>query len=262
MSRPAFRSARATRAWLGVLAVLAFAGPARAIGIADTNPVFFIGGGEFGFSEAALTAAGKTPIASATPSDTFITAGNVIYSPALAITQVLGPAHQNPQAAYQAPAVGCQPGDICQTPSNPFIADSTWTVTNLSGHDIENAYLVFTLVDLSGGYPDIPVAMDGNMVEFLEYVAGGQTYYFGLVGLGPLGDGVVDGEGVESSQSTQFTLRYIVGGDMVFDGATQVIPPLGVYGLERPAIPVPEPGTALLIALGFVGLAMAKRLQA
>ena len=250
------------RAWQGVAAILLWAGSAGALGIQDTSPVFFLGGNQFGFAKSALDAAGEAVSGTADSSDDFLSAGNAIYTPELSITQVLGPVHQNPQAAYQNPAGGCQAGDVCQTPSNPFIADSTWTVTNQSGRDLDNLFLVFTRVSLSGGYPDIPVAVDGNQMQFLEYLAGGQKYYFAMVSLGALGDGIADGEGYEHSQSTQFTLRYIVGGDMIFNGATQVIPPLGVYGLEREAAPIPEPGTALLVAVGFVGLAMAKRSRA
>jgi hypothetical protein len=249
-----------------VLGALAFAlallaaGSARALTIADTNPLFFLGGGQFGFAKSAIDAAGLPVSAAATPADAFLSAGNEIYSPALSITQSLGPIYQNPQAAYQNPAGGCQPGDVCQTPANPFIADSTWTVTNNSGHDIASVFLVFTRVSLSDGYPDIPVALDGNLIQILEYTASGQTYWLAMVWLGALGDGsAMPGE---NPQSTQFSMRYIVGGDMPFSGNVQVMPPIGVYGLERTGPPVPEPGTVLLLASGLVALAMAKRSRA
>lgn len=266
MSDRAFETVSASRRRLGAClaaaALLLPAGSAGALGLQDTSPVFFLGSGQFGFAKAALDAANESIAATADSNDDFLSAGNALYAPELSITQSLGPVHQNPQAAYQSPSTGCQAGDVCQTPSNPFIADSTWTVTNQSGRDLENLFLVFLMVDLSGGYPNIPVAVDGNQMQFLEYQAGSQKYYFAMVSLGALGDGLADGESVEHAQSTQFTMRYIVGGDMIFNGATQVMPPLGVYGLERDAAPVPEPGTALLVAVGFVGLAMAKRSRA
>lgn len=241
----------------GALAVglALWAGPARALTIADTNPLFFIGGGAFGFSQAAVAAAGLAVAGTATPEDDILTAGNAIYGPMLSIAQALGPVYQNPQAAYATPAAGCQLGDVCQTPGNPFIADSTWTVTNDSGRDLEDVYLVFTRVSLSGGYPDLAVALDGNLIEILEYTAGDTSYWFGMVSLGALGDGVVDSEG-EASQSTQFTMRYIVGGDMPFTGSEQVMPPIGVFGIARV---IPEPGTAILLASGLFALAMANR---
>ena len=251
---------------LGALALglaLLAAGGARALTIADTNPVFFLGSGQFGFAKAAIDAAGLPVAATATPADTFLSAGNAIYSPALSITQSLGPIYQNPQAGYLSPASGCQAGDVCQTPTNPFLADSTWTVTNNSGHDIASVFLVFTRVSLSGGYPDIPVALDGNLIQILEYTAS-ETYWLAMVSLGALGDGNASDATptVENPQSTHFSMRYIVGGDMPFSGNELVMPPIDVSGLERMGPPVPEPGTALLLASGLVVLGMAKRSKA
>jgi len=256
---------------LGALALglaLLAAGGARALTIADTNPVFLLGGGQFGFAKAAIDAAGLPVADTATPADAFLSAGNAIYSPALSITQSLGPVYQNPQASYLSPAAGCQAGDVCQTPTNPFLADSTWTVTNNSGHDIASVFLVFTRVSLSDDYPSYPdmppVAFDGNLIQILEYTASGETYWLAMVSLGALGDGNASDAtpAVENPQSTQFSMRYIVGGDMPFSGNEQVMPPIGVSGLERPGPPVPEPGTALLLASGLLALGMAKRSRA
>ena len=249
---------------IALLGLLLSGRAASALSIGDTNPIFFLGGGQFGFAKSALDAAGLPVADKATSKDDFLSAGNAIYDPELSIQQSLGPIHQNPQAAYQSPAAGCHAGDVCQTPANPFIADSTWTVTNNSGRDLKNVFLVFTRVSLADGYPNIPVALDGNRVSILEYTANKQQYYFAMVSLGSLGDGYDDEDAktTESPQSTQFTMRYIVGGDMPFSGNVQVMPPIGVYGLERASTPIPEPTTALLLASGLIALAMANRSRA
>jgi hypothetical protein len=251
---------------LGVVAIsgalLAPAG-ARALSIQNTNPLFFLGGGQYGFSKAAIDAAGLGISGTATSQDDFLTAGNAQFAPQLAVTQNLGAIYQNPQSRYRRPAAGCFPGDVCQTPQNPFIADSSWTITNKSGRDLDNVFLIFTRVSLTAPYPDIPVALDGNRIQILGYSAGGQQYYFAMVSLGALGDGDAnDGTPGENPQSTQFTMRYIVGGDMPFTGNVQVMPPIGLYALERAGGPIPEPGTALLLAFGLVSLAMANRSRA
>jgi len=243
---------------LALATALLAGGSARAITIADTDPIFFLGGGQFGFAKSAVDAAGLPVVAYAKAGDDFLSAGNAIYNPDLSITQVLGPVYQNPQAAYHNPAGGCGVGDVCQTAANPFIADSTWTVTNHSGRGLQNVYLLFTTVSLSGGYPNIPVALDGNRISILEYLSGGQQYWFGMVSLGGLGNGTPG----ERPQSTQFTMRYIVGGDMPFSGHVQVMPPIGVYALNRETPIVPEPSTALLLASGLVAIGMAKRSRA
>lgn len=238
---------------------------AGALGIQDTNPLFFIGGGQYGFTKAAVDAAGLGIGGETNSQDDFISAGNVQFNPELSITQSLGPIYRNPQAAYQNPAGGCHAGDVCQTPTNPFIADSTWTITNNSGRDLDNVYLVFTRVMVSTPYPNIPVALDGNLIQILEYTDTGtsQKYWFAMLSIGALGDGNAnDGTPGEKHQSTQFSMRYIVGGDMPFSSNVQVMPPIGVYGLEHAGGFIPEPGTALLLASGLMLLGMANRSRA
>lgn len=232
---------------LVLAAVLLAAGGARALSIQDTKPIFFIGGGEFGFSQATIDGAGLGVAATANSNSVLLSAGNAIFTPALSIQQNLQTPFQNPQAAYQDPAGGCKAGDVCQTPANPFIADSSWTLRNDSGSDLPDLFLFFTRV-VTTAYPDLPVALDGNLVEVLRYqdLTSGQSYLFAMLRIGPLAQG----------QIANFSVRYIVGGDMPFSGNQQVMPPLGVYGL------VPEPGTVLLLASGLLALAMAKRSQA
>ncbi len=243
---------------LGIL--LAF-GQARALTIGDLNPVQLIGGGQFGFTQAAIDAAGLSISKIADPTSAFLTAGDasLVPTPDIGITLgPLSPVYQNPQLAYADPLLGCQPGDACQTPANPFIADSTWTVTNNTEADLDDLYLIFTRVLLTGPtYPDLPVALDGDMIQILEYTSGTDRLLLAIVPLGSL----------DAGKQTEFTMRYIVGGDMpitlesagppmIFD---QMLPPFGLLGINNP---IPEPGTAMLLAAGLAALAASKRSRA
>jgi hypothetical protein len=243
---------------LGIL--LAF-GQARALTIGDLNPVQLLGGGQLGFSQAAIDGAGLSVSKTADPSSNFLTAGDASLMPAPDLGITLGPLspiYQNPQLAYANPLLPCQPGDACQTPANPFIADSTWTVTNNTEADLNDLYLVFTRVLLTGPtYPNLPVALDGDMIQILEYTSGPDRYLLAIVPLGSL----------DAGKQTEFTMRYIVGGDMpiTLESAgppmtyDQMLPPFGVLGIVNP---IPEPGTAMLLAAGLVALAASKRSRA
>jgi hypothetical protein len=131
------------------------------------------------------------------------------------------------------------------------IADSIWTITNRSGEALEDALLVFTLGDTSGRRKPKPVALDGNLVEILEYSAGGVDYLFGAVRLGDLA-----AEGPASSVS--ITVRYIVGGPLQRSGRRLLLPPLGVAGVTGWTL-VPEPSTGAALAFGLLALAAAPR---
>lgn len=236
--------------WLAAALLL----PASA-GAVTIDPIWFLGGGQFGLV--------GTPSPQWLADDTasFYGAGADSSNPLVISQNLQLPALSNPQAAYVNPLAGCNPGagDVCQSPTNPFVADSIWTVTNNSGQVLDDVKLAFAMVDLSEGYPNLPVALDQEVIEILKYTSGGTDYYFGMVSLGSLAIG----------QSAVFTFRYIVGDDMPLETPTggepvdalQILPPIGTFGIVG-ATYVPEPGTALLLATGLVGLALAKRYRA
>lgn len=239
-----------------VAAVLAcaFAPPALALGIGDVDYLRFpLDGANTGFTNAGpgydhavdplatpFVCAGAG-VFQATATGPCASAGRTGYD--LTITQSLQTVHQNPQAGGSNP-----------TESNPFIADSLWTATNTSG-GVYGApvLLLFTNVTLAdypgglvpGGYPNLQVGLDGNLLDIVLYSYAGTDYFFGAVDLGPLDPG----------ESAQFTVRYIVSsGPMPIVGNDIVMPPLLVLGAV-----VPEPGTLALVLLGLGAVAIAGR---
>jgi len=163
------------------------------------------------------------------------------------------PVVQNPQF----PASSMNTLGTKGTPSttNPFVADSIWTITNNTDKTLNKAYLVFEAVDLGPtallprGYPDILVGMDQNLSGFkiVKYtdLETESSFFFGALPLGTLG----------AKGSTQIRVRYIVAGALPQNGANLVMPPFTIAGL----INVPEPGTLVLLAGGLVLFAAAGR---
>lgn len=160
----------------------------------------------------------------------------------ITITQDLQTVHQFPQARNAEP-----------TAAAPFIADSQWTATNTSGDVYKHVLLLFTAVNLApypgaiapGGYPDLVVGLDGNLLDIVKYTALGSDYFFGAVDLGRL----------EPGQSRQFTVRYIVSsGGMPIVNNQVVMPPLKLL-----SVVVPEPGTIGLLLTGLAGIALIGR---
>lgn len=158
----------------------------------------------------------------------------------LTLTQRLQTVHQNPQARAAVPGAG-----------DPFIADSLWTITNATEESFtEPLLLLFTSVNLGpfngslvpGGYPNLQVGMDGNLLDITRFTHAGMDYFFGSIHVGPLAPG----------QSAAFLVRYIVSsGPMPIVGGNVVMPPLKVV-----AMVVPEPMTLVLLASGIAGLAV------
>jgi hypothetical protein len=186
---------------------------AAALSVRDTQPLWFAGPGGYGFDAAAVAAAGRAPAYSADADDTWLDAGDSKLGLPIAIDVDLGKVHRNPQARGKKPSA-----------NKPFIADSTWTVTNETGRALDDALLVFTLGDTGGRRKPKPVALDGNLVEILEYSFDGVDYLFGAVRLGDLA-----AEGPESSVTID--MRYIVAGPLHRKRNRLFLPPVVVWKL-------------------------------
>jgi hypothetical protein len=198
------------------------------------HPLFFEGAAGLGFSAAAV--AGIEPSASADPSDRWILAGarSLVSGPGLIVENHLAAIHENPQGQGRTPSE-----------ADPFIVDSTWTVSNQTGAPISASYLVFTKIDIDGRYPGLKAGLDGDLLKIVEYSAVGTEYFFGAIGLPDLGVG----------QSVDVTVRYVVAGTLDYDAESNayVLPRLGIAGLV-----VPEPMPLAGIGLGLLALAGAR----
>jgi hypothetical protein len=234
--------ARAAGAGAAALAAFALAAAsAGALSVRDTTPLWFDGPSGQGFADSAVRSAGLDPMFFSTPDDNWIDAGDARLDLPIEIKVDLRKVHKNPQAAGRVPSR-----------TKPIIADSKWTVTNHTGEDLDDALLVFLVGDSRGGKKQPkPVALDGNLVEILEYSAGGVDYFYGAVALGDL---TAEGPG----SSVSIDVRYIVGGKLPGSRGKLFLPPLGVQALTG-FTQVPEASTGGLMLIGLLGLALAGR---
>jgi hypothetical protein len=209
---------------LALAGAIALGGAAHAISV---TPLFFDGPGGFGFAPADVV--GLHVSASANASSHWVLAGGhaLLPGPGLHIDNHLSTIHSNPQGTGGTPSE-----------ANPFVADSTWTVTNDTGAPIYDGYLVFTTLDIDARYHGLLAGLDGALLEIVDYSSAGTDYAFGAIPLPNLGVG----------QSTDLTVRYVVAGPLDYDAEANayVLPRLGVAGLV-----VPEPAAIAGIGLGL-----------
>jgi hypothetical protein len=230
---------------LGLLAALAAASPARALGIDDVERLNFPFGGlntgfvnagpDFDFATDPTTE--RLCVGAGVFQAVGVCEGHTSYQ--ITITQNLQTVHQFPQARGKEPSA-----------DDPFIADSLWTATNTTNETYGRVLLLFTSVNLApypgaiatDGYPDLLVGLDGNLLEIVKYTAGGKDFFFGAVDLGVL----------EPGESRQFRVRYIVSsGGMPIVNNQIVMPPLK---LVAQVVPVPEPGALMFLLAGLAAV--------
>lgn len=196
----------------------------------SVHPLFFQGPAGFGFAAGAV---GEMPIATAVgPEHRWLLAGarQFMTGPGLIVANHLAAVHENPQGQGRTPSE-----------ADPFIVDSTWTVSNQTGATLPGSLLVFTTIDPDGRYPGLRAGLDGDLLQIVEYSSAGTEYFFGGMWLPSLGVG----------QSVDLTVRYVVAGSLDYDAESNafVLPRLGIAGLV-----VPEPMPVVGIVLGLLGL--------
>lgn len=210
-------------------------GPAFAI-----DPLYFNGFDEFG-----LSGAGPNANYLAIAPLTFLSVGNAAGMNLTLSQQLQKPVYQHPQDPVnsQNPFTN---GGIPSSPTTaiPFVADSTWTITNTSGRVLSGVLLLFTKATGATGYPPVDVALDAYFYQTLRYEsATSGTLFFGAIALGDLA----------VNQQISFPVRYVVADPLLFQGNDYVMPPFGLSALERGSY-IPEPGTSALLVLGLAML--------
>jgi hypothetical protein len=124
----------------------------------------------------------------------------------------------------------------------PFAVTSTWTVTNSTGQDLAQAFLVFSSTE--GGLSDDPKLVGLEPVVADDYLLittdpGGGSYYFAAVELGRLA------AGASVSAKVHYRVKDLL--DPISGSDDFYLPKL----LTEAIVVVPEPGTFLLVAAGL-----------
>ena len=126
---------------------------------------------------------------------------------------------------------------------------SVWTVRNATDRTLDDILFLITRTVPQPGYPALDVALDDNLVGVLEFTGATSTRYYGAI---PLGD-------LDPNETVTFTMRYIVAGNLPVNlHSRSLLAQLAAAALEG-EYDVPEPTTALLVALGFVSIAARRR---
>lgn len=210
----------------------------------QVDPIYFAGYGVFG-----LSGPGTGVNYFATSPVTWLSVANATGVD-LQVSQTLQlPPLQFPQDPSLSQNPGTNGGVASPaTTARPVVVDSTWTVRNATGRTLDDILFLITRTVPQQGYPALDVALDDNLVGVLEYTTPTSSRYYGAIPLGDLAPG----------ETVTFTMRYIVAGNLPVIDSRCLLPQLAAAALEGQYY-VPEPTTALLLALGLVSIAARRR---
>ncbi len=152
-----------------------------------------------------------------------------------------------------------------EVPSAPFETTSVWTAQNVLGSNLDGTvYLVFTTADprtisLPGGGTQL-VDYDESQVGLrIDAATGWVLLQTSAAGLGPLYYPAIALGSLLPDQTKQLDVKYVLNQILSFASGNETFVPLPELRIAMAFVPVPEPGTALLVAAGLIGLAARPR---
>jgi hypothetical protein len=157
-------------------------------------------------------------------------------------------------------SINIDPSDL----ETPFEVDSTWTIENVFGQDLDGTvYLLFVAADpreiVINGQTEVVDHIDSEVGLQIDGAGGWSLVQTSDAQLGTLHYAAFSLGSMDAGQQKQVDLRYVLNDLINFPQGAQTVVPLPKLRIALGFTPIPEPGTALLVALGLTALAARAR---